>query len=67
MNSRVIKSSEGDGCTGLRATASLYVIMISEVTVAESFIFNQALWISYKGLTADALASEGEEGRGKLR
>jgi hypothetical protein len=41
--------------------------MISEVTVAESFNFNQALWISYEGLTADALASEGEEGRGKLR
>ena len=42
------------------------VAMISEVTVAENF-FNQALWISYEGLTADALASEGEEGRGKLR
>jgi hypothetical protein len=42
----------------------IVVAMISEVTVAE---FNQVLWISYKGLTADALASEGEEGRGKLR
>ena len=29
--------------------------------------FNQVLWISYEGLTADALASVGDEGRGKLR